>query len=205
LRLTKPGGRAGVIVPTGIATDSSTSLFFGNLVETSRLAQLVDFENRERLFPAVDSRMKFSVLSMGPADQASFAFFLTNTAQLAQDERRFTLTPGEIARINPNTKTAPVFRSRADAELTAKLYARAPVLIQERSQGSGIDINPWGISFRQGLFNMTSESSFFRTHMQMEVDGWQRDGVDWMRESAICPAPAHNAMPSMRWGNSMRR
>lgn len=183
-RLAKSDGRAGVIVPTGIATDSSTSLFFGNLVETSRLAQLVDFENRERLFPAVDSRMKFCVLSMGPADRASFAFFLTNTAQFTQDERRFTLTPDEIARINPNTKTAPVFRSRADAELTAKLYARAPVLIQERPQESGGDINPWGITFRQGLFNMTSESSFFRTPVQMEVDGWLRDGTGWVREVA---------------------
>jgi len=182
-RLAKRSGRAGVIVPTGIATDSSTSLFFGSLVETSRLAQIVDFENRERLFPAVDSRMKFSVLSMGSADRASFAFFLTNTAQLAQDERRFTLTPGEIARINPNTKTAPVFRSRADAELTAKLYARAPVLIEERAQESGGDINPWGITF-QTMFHMSGDSGFFRTLAQMEGDGWQRDGADWMREAA---------------------
>ncbi|SCB39942.1 Eco57I restriction-modification methylase domain-containing protein [Rhizobium multihospitium] len=185
LRLTKPGGRAGVIVPTGIATDSSTSLFFGNLVTHQRLVQLIDFENREAIFPSVHRSYKFSILSMGSADRASFAFFLTNTAQFAEDERRFTLTPDEIARINPNTKTAPVFRSLADADLTAKLYARTPVLIQERSQGSGVDINPWGISFRQGLFNMTSESSFFRTPMQMEVDGWQRDGANWMRESAI--------------------
>src|SRR5690606_3709724 len=41
-----------------------------------------------------------------------------------------------------------------------------------------------GITFRQGLFNMTSESSFFRTTMQMESDGWERDGTDWVREAA---------------------
>jgi len=186
-RLAKRSGRAGVIVPTGIATDSSTSLFFGNLVASRRLAELIDFENRERLFPAVDSRMKFCVLSIGPAERASFAFFLTNTAQLAQSERRFTLTPDEIARINPNTKTAPVFRSRADAELTAKLYARAPVLIQERPQEEGGDINPWGITFQQGLFNMASDSGFFRTPAQMEAEGWQRDGVNWVRETAAGP------------------
>jgi len=183
-RLVRPRGRAGVIVPTGIATDSSTSLFFGNLVETSSLAQLIDFENREAIFPSVHRSYKFCVLSTGPSDRASFSFFLTNTAQLAQDERRFILTPGEIARINPNTKTAPVFRSRADAELTAKLYARVPVLIEEKPQEKGGDINPWGITFRQGLFNMTSESSFFRTTMQMESDGWERDGTDWVREAA---------------------
>ncbi len=183
-RLAKQSGRAGVIVPTGIATDSSTSLFFGNLVASRRLAELIDFENREAIFPSVHRSYKFCLLSIGPAERASFAFFLTNTAQLAQSERRFTLTPDEIARINPNTKTAPVFRSRADAELTAKLYARAPVLIQERPQEEGGDINPWGITFQQGLFNMASDSGFFRTPAQMEADRWQRDGVNWVRETA---------------------
>jgi hypothetical protein len=182
-RLAKRGGRAGVIVPTGIATDSSTSLFFGNLVASKRLVQLIDFENREAIFPSVHRSYKFCVLGIGPAERASFAFFLTNTSQLAQSERRFTLTPGEIARINPNTKTAPVFRSQADAELTAKLYARAPVLIQERSHEQGGDINPWGITF-QTMFHMSGDSGFFSAPAQMEADGWQRDGADWVRETA---------------------
>ena len=45
-----PPGRAGVIVPTGIATDSSTSAFFGDLIARHRLAALFDFENRDGLF-----------------------------------------------------------------------------------------------------------------------------------------------------------
>ncbi|TNE39091.1 MAG: restriction endonuclease [Sphingomonadales bacterium] len=160
-RLAKLSGRAGVIVPTGIATDSTTSLFFSNLVETSRLSQIVDFENRERLFPAVDSRMKFCILSTGPADRASFAFFLTNTAQLAQNERHFTLTPDEIARINPNTKTAPVFRSRADAKLTAKLYARAPILIEDVPDDSQNSRNLWGFAYQTKMFDMADSSHLF--------------------------------------------
>lgn len=183
-RLARPEGRSGAIVPTGIATDSSTSAFFGDLVSKKRLAQLIDFENREKLFPAVDSRMKFCVLAMGAAERASFAFFLTNAMQLDEVERRFTLTADQIARINPNTKTAPVFRSRADAELTAKLYGRAPVLIEERPAELGGDVNPWGITFQQGLFNMTSASEHFRTEMQLLDDGWTRDGTDWVRDAA---------------------
>lgn len=118
---------AGVIVPTGIATDATTAPFFAALVERKRLAQLVDFENRAGLFPAVDSRMKFSLLTLGRNEgTARFAFFLTAPAQIAEPERNFTLTPGQIAVINPNTLTAPVFRTRWDAELTAKIYANAP-------------------------------------------------------------------------------
>jgi hypothetical protein len=56
-------------------------------------------------------------------------------------DRRFTLSAEDIARINPDTKTAPVFRSRADAELTAKIYARVPVFIDETATAEG---NPWG-------------------------------------------------------------
>jgi N-6 DNA Methylase len=49
--LTKPHGRAGVIVPTGISTDATTQYFFRDLVEKHSLAALYDFENRAGLFP----------------------------------------------------------------------------------------------------------------------------------------------------------
>ena len=51
-------GRAGVIVPTGIATDSSTSAFFGDLIARNRLSALYDFENREGIFPGVHRRVQ---------------------------------------------------------------------------------------------------------------------------------------------------
>nr|WP_313634771.1 N-6 DNA methylase [Brevundimonas diminuta] len=179
MSLTREGGRAGVIVPTGIATDATTAPFFGHLVSGHRLAALTDFENRAGLFPAVDSRMKFCLLTIGSGVAAAdFAFFLTDPTQLEDARRRFTLSPAEIAWINPNTKTAPVFRSRHDAELTASIYNRVPVLIDEDREGG----NPWGVEFRQGLFNMTSDSGLFRTAAQLENGGFHREGADWVRE-----------------------
>ncbi|MFZ1415682.1 MAG: N-6 DNA methylase [Defluviicoccus sp.] len=174
-------GRAGVLVPTGIATDSSTSAFFGSLIDGRKLATLIDFENRKKLFPAVDSRVKFSVLALGPADVAAFAFFLLSTSDLEDERRRFTLTPEQIARINPNTKTAPIFRTRADAALTAKIYDRVPVLIAERPEEEGGNVNPWGIVF-QRMFDMSGDSGLFRAADQLSADGWQRDGADWVRD-----------------------
>lgn len=172
--------RAGVIVPTGIATDATTAPFFAYLVEKQRLATLIDFENRERLFPAVDSRMKYCILTLGQSEpNAQFAFFLTNTGQLADPERNFSLSPQDIAAINPNTKTAPVFRSRADAELTAKIYLNSPVLWHEEAGPKG---NPWNVDFRQGLFNMTSDSQLFRTADQLLSDGFARTGADWTKD-----------------------
>jgi hypothetical protein len=182
LQLIKPTGRAGMLVPTGIATDMTTSLFFSDLVSKKYLSQLIDFENREKLFPDVDSRMRFSALAMGASEKASFTFFLTNTAQLAQGQRRFTLSPQEIALINPNTRTAPIFRSRTDANLTAKLYTRAPVLIEEQPTLKGGNVNPWNIMF-QRMFHLSDDSVFFRTAAQMSTSGWVRSETDWIKET----------------------
>lgn len=152
-------GQAGVIVPTGIATDATTAPFFAALVGEKRLAQLIDFENRDAIFPAVHRSFKFSLLTIGrEVKEAGFAFFLTDTHQLAEPERRFVLTANDIARINPNTKTAPVFRSRIDAELTAKIYARLPVLVKEADSRSE---NPWGFDIRSRLWHMAEDSHWF--------------------------------------------
>ncbi len=57
-------GRVGIIVPSGIATDDTTKFFFQDLMSKRALISLYDFENRKGLFPAVDSRMKFCLLTM---------------------------------------------------------------------------------------------------------------------------------------------
>ena len=187
--------RAGVIVPTGIATDASTAPFFTHLVEGNRLASLVDFENLDKLFPAVDSSRKFSLLTMAAGSPATqFAFFLTDPAQLADPERSFTLSPQQIIAINPNTRTAPVFRSRLDGELTARIYGNVSILIDERKGTQG---NPWGIGFRQGLFNMTSDSNHFRTAAELYDEGYVRDGNGYVLvENAPLPhLPTANGAP----------
>lgn len=159
-------GRAGFIVPTGIATDDSTKAYFAAISQSGRLVSLLDFENREGVFPAVDSRVKFSLLTLGHANVAHFTCFITQVAQLADTRRAFTLTPEEFALINPNTRTCPVFRSARDAELTKAIYRRVPVLIREAEQNAAGDIvtleaNPWGITF-QRMIDMANDSGLFR-------------------------------------------
>src|SRR5262249_21673559 len=126
-RLAGEKGRAGVIVPTGVATDATTASFFAHLVAERRLANIFDFENRGGLFPAVDSRLQVFLLPLGRDEsEARFAFFLTEPSQLAEPERNFTLSPEQIAAINPNTRNAPGFRTVADAELSTKVYVNNP-------------------------------------------------------------------------------
>lgn len=156
-QVTAERGRAGFIVPTGIATDDSTKAFFADVTQHGHLVSLYDIENREAVFPSVHRSYKFCLLTLGAAESAEFVCFVSQVAQIADPRRRFTLTPEEFQLINPNTLTFPVFRSKHDAELTKKLYRATPILIDEsRAEG-----NPWGIRFSQGLFNMTSDSHLF--------------------------------------------
>jgi very-short-patch-repair endonuclease len=174
-------GRAGIIVPTGIATDATNQFFFADLAGKGQLASLFDFENRQRLFPAVDSRMKFCLLTLAGSWQPTpagvceaapmvFAFFATHADHLRDPRRVFTLTADDIARINPNTRTLPVFRTRQDADLTRAIYQRVPVLVNEHTGE-----NSWGVHFLR-MFDMSNDSHLFRTRAELEKQGYRLVG-----------------------------
>ena len=183
-RATGPRGRAGIIVPTGIATDATTAPFFGDLVESGSLVSLYDIENRKKFFP-IDSRFKFCLLTTAGAEAGAgvfdLAFFLHTIDDLHDDDRHFTLTPEEILLINPNTKNCPIFRSKRDAEITKAVYRRVPVLVNE---GKGEVGNPWGVSF-QAMFHMSNDSHLFRTREEVEVVGFVLDGNRFVKGEEV--------------------
>jgi len=156
--LLAPIGRTGIIVPTGIATDDTTKAFFGDLVEKGSLARLIGYENEAFIFPAVHHAFKFCLLTMaGSAAPAELAFFCRHYEDADDPRRRFTLSGADFALINPNTRTCPIFRTRADAELTAKIHHRVPVLEDERAKD-----NPWNIRYLR-MIDMANDSGMFRT------------------------------------------
>jgi hypothetical protein len=157
-RLISTGGRAGIIIPTGIATDDTCKKFFGDLTQNQNLASLYDFENRENLFHGVGhGRFKFSLISFSGSqvEKTKFAFFATNVRHLENPKRVFQLSPQDIALLNPNTLTCPILRTKLDAELTKKIYQHVPVLENERTGK-----NPWNISFMR-MFDMSNDSRLF--------------------------------------------
>jgi len=178
-RLARPGGRAGVLVPTGIATDSSTSAFFSDLVESGRLSALISFDEIRRWFPSTDDRKSFCFLGVGRVDRSvSASFEIGRMDQLADQRRKIDLSIDDFRLFNPNTLTTPLFRARHDRDLTRKLYRAAPVLIQERPDHLDGDDNPWDVTF-QTVFHMSNDSGYFRTDEQLSGQGFLRDGPDW--------------------------
>nr|EDZ37963.1 MAG: superfamily II DNA/RNA helicase [Leptospirillum sp. Group II '5-way CG'] len=183
-------GFAGIVVPTGIATDDTAKDFFDHLIQNDRLVSLYDFENREGLFPAVHSKQRISLFTMGrntkPPD---FLFFATNTDHLQDERRRYSLSGKEIRLFNPNTGTTPTFRTRVDAELTRKIYEKAGVFIREDDEHG----NPWGVKFRQGLFNMTSDSGHFQTYSDLIGSGATFTGMTAQLPNGLLYLPLYEA------------
>jgi hypothetical protein len=173
--LLQPTGRVGCIVPTGIATDDTTKIFFQDVVGSQSLATLFGFENEEFLFPGVHHSTKFCLLTMlgsaRPQTTIDFVFFARQVDHLADRSRRFTLSAADLELLSPNTRTCPVFRSAKDAELTKTIYRRVPVLLKEGSN----DGNPWGVRF-MAMFHMANDSGLFRTAADLGTDGWILEG-----------------------------
>ncbi|WP_175913940.1 Eco57I restriction-modification methylase domain-containing protein [Burkholderia metallica] len=169
LQATAQTGRAGFIVPTGIATDDSTKTYFERLAVGGFLRSLLCLENEEFVFPSVHHAFRFALLTLGGSSSekpATLVFFARQPEQIHDASREFQLSPDEFALINPNTRTCPVFRSERDAELTKKLYRAAPVLIKEAvidEVGTVLEAeaNPWGIRF-QTMFHMSNDSGLFK-------------------------------------------
>jgi len=164
-------GRVGCIVPSGIATDDTTKFFFQNLMETQSLASLYSFENEAKLFPGIDHRVKFALLTITgssvPIKNAEFAFSIYRTEELKEEERHFSLSAADIVLLNPNTRTCPIFRSKRDMKLTKAIYKKIPVLQKEGPPGE----NPWEIKFFT-MFHMANDSHLFHSREQLERDGW---------------------------------
>jgi hypothetical protein len=186
LRLVRRDGIVGLLVPSGIAADKGASEFFRGISITGRLGALLDFENRrttlglQPFFPDVDSRFKFCALvAGGPArtfDHADCAFFKQDA--VAAEAEAFPLAPEDFAAVNPNTGTAPVFRSRRDAEITLGIYRRLPVLADRRGEQP---VSVWPVRYFT-MFHMTNDSDKFRTAAELERLGAYRvTGGDWER------------------------
>ena len=173
MTVVKPDGLIGLLVPSGIASDKTAAKFFKGVATEGRLKALYDFENRRTryemkpFFEDVDSRFKFCafVASPLPTEKAArCAFFLQAVSELADSEVCFSLSAEDFARVNPNTGTAPIFRSKRDADLTKIIYANAPILV-DRSGGQ--DEKSWPLKYST-MFHMTNDSGSFRTRAELE-------------------------------------
>ena len=183
MSLAKPNGFIGLLTPSGIYADKTAVRFFKAVSTNGRLACLFDFENRKIFFKDIHASFKFCTLVFGGEerrfDQTQCAFFMHDTRTVADADRCLPLTPVDFARVNPNTGTAPVFRTRRDAEITCHIYGRHPVLV---NRSTGKERRTWPVKYVR-MFDMTNDSHLFRTEKELKDEGFYRprSSNNWQR------------------------
>ena len=173
VQLLSPAGAVGLLVPSGIASDKTAAPFFRSLSTTGRLRRLYDFENsRSRFdkapfFPDVHRSFKFCafIATAKPNKHpAECAFFLHDVSETIDPERTFAMSAADFTKVNPNTGTAPFFRSRRDADITKRVYGRIPVLVDRSAKPH---IPQWPVAY-ETMFHMANDSSRFHTRREVE-------------------------------------
>lgn len=183
-RLLGPRGRAGFIVPSGIATDDTTKGYFQAIMRTGALRSMWEFEN-EGFFTAGKGHMlRFALTTLAgrdePAEAADFLFQGQSVDDLDDPQRHFALSAEDIETINPNTATCPIFRTQRDARLALTLYGRAGVLWREGDPEG----NPWGLRFL-AMFHMANDSGLFRTRGELAQAGWTLEGNRFVKDGQV--------------------
>lgn len=156
LHLARPGGRVGLILPSGIATDHGSASLRRHLFDRSSIDTWLGFDNRARIFP-IHRSMRFVVLSTtnaGCTETLRFRCGLTDPEALDRDD--------------PNTPTLSIARARLEAwspdHLTIPEIPNAAALginasIAERVPALG-DPSGWHVRFGREL-NATDDRPHF--------------------------------------------
>ncbi|MGB1015796.1 MAG: Eco57I restriction-modification methylase domain-containing protein, partial [Nannocystaceae bacterium] len=129
-RLLRPTGRLGMVVPSGILTESTAKQLREDLLKAGGLVSAYEFENHRGMFPAVDRRMRFCLLTLaskGPQGQPGTFVFRARTVEDLSDRHRVVeLRADEIRQQSPQTLQIPVFESQQDASLARRLHTQLP-------------------------------------------------------------------------------
>ncbi len=186
-RLAVPHGVIGLVTPSGIASDKGTSGFFKSVTTTGRLKTLFDFENKKVFFPDVHASFKFCTFIFGGRKrqftETKCAFFLHAANERNDPERLFTLNATDLAAVNPNTGTLPIFRSKRDAEITTRIYQQFPILVDRRTDEPKF---LWALRYVT-MFHMTNDSHLFKRQDELDEAGFYPVGFQvWRRGKEEC-------------------
>lgn len=174
-----------------LVSDKSSAGFFKEVSQAKQVRYVIDFFNKRYdgtlFFPDVYYRFKFcGYIATGTgrsADEALYGFFIRDVAEVNDPDRVFAMSADEIELINPNSSTAPIFRSRRDKEITSRIYDGTPVLVDYRS---GEPVAVWPVRYVR-MLDMANDSDKFRTVAELTGDeaAWPIGGNQYQSGSGV--------------------
>ena len=168
LRLTRDGGRIGLVVPWGLASDYGCASLRRLLFDHSRIDAWIGFDNTAAIFP-IHRSVRFLLVTASVGGRTD-----TLPSRLGERNPDVLDTPSDAAdpqgagrtvplprrlleRLSPADLAVPDARTRADVALLEKMAARVPVLASP---------DGWGVEFGREL-----NASDDRRHFKAGGDG----------------------------------
>jgi N-6 DNA Methylase len=176
-------GRAGLILQSGIATDTTNKVFFNSLLQQRKLFSLFDMVNTEGIFPGIHRTHPHfclaTICGKSLDSAAVVSFHNTNTKHLRDERRAFPLYGSDLSLLNPNTEMCPIFRSGADANLTRQVYQSSPILVKEARNDR---YNHWSFVAVQNFFSHTTDGKLFLAEDRVRRIATRREANWWCTE-----------------------
>lgn len=155
LRLTRPGGRLGLLLPSGLATDHGSAPLRRHLLDRTTIDTWIGFDNRQRIFP-IHRSMRFLMIATtnaGSTETLRFRCGLTGTGALHHDAE---LDVQQVSRArleawSPEHLTIPEVPNATALAIMTTIADRVPAL----ASPSG-----WGVRFGREL-NATDDRPHF--------------------------------------------
>lgn len=157
--LANSNGYAGMVIPSGVATDVYNKNFFDHLMRKKKIVTLYDFENRAGIFLGVHRMYKFCLLTISnrrDQEKTLFIFSALEVADVFLESKHVWLSAKDIEAINPNTRTCPIFTTRRDADICIQLHKDHPAIHDETS-----DFNPYEVAFWTTFYIKEASEKFF--------------------------------------------
>ena len=173
LQLTRHGGRVGLILPSGIATDHGSAALRRHLLDRTSIDAWIGFDNRCRIFP-IHRSVRFVVMATttgGKTDTLRIRCGVTGLQELDREEARhapLALPRSRIEAWSPELLTIPEVSTSAALGIITTVSDRVPALG---------DTTGWNARFGREL-NATEDRPHFvplgsRARLRPIVEGKQ--------------------------------
>ncbi len=155
LGLLAAGGSLNYVLPSALMFEEGSMALRKHIFTHCHMPFFWSFENRNGIFPDVDSRYKFALMQVvnSPPDNAQpgiidTAFYVLDPAELAQAERRVPYPLATLKALSPNQWALMELRNGADLPILKKCY------------GAFAALSPAWLDFRYEL-HMTADKGIF--------------------------------------------
>lgn len=147
------GGSLNYCLPSALMFEEGSQALRQHILKTAQMRFFYSFENRDGIFPDVDSRYKFAlmqIVNQSPEENACIdsAFYLTNTDQLNDPARHIKYSVDTLKTLSPSQWAMMELRNALDLPILTKCYKAFNALSEDY------------LNFRSEL-HMTADKALF--------------------------------------------